>query len=96
MSDHSEFSRHLDSGAKQEIEQSEYEDQRQRDTANIAMRELVRQMGELEGRIEILATALRDIEAIAQDYCDYDTAGLNRIIHICSTGGVRLAMEPGF
>lgn len=50
------------------------------------------QCNELEGRVDVLARAIRDIEAEAQDNLDLGRDDLNRIIHICQTGGVQTAM----
>lgn len=54
---------------------------------------LADQCTELEGANRVLATAIRDIEAEAQDNLDLGRDDLNRLIHICQTGGVRAALE---
>lgn len=64
------------------------------DVQNLAMLELCRQMAELEGRITILATAIREIEKIADDHMDYDRSELSAILDICRIGGVKTAIDP--
>ncbi len=48
---------------------------------------------DLQSRVEVLASALRDIEQIASDYLDVDTEALHRIMHICQLSAVRTAMQ---
>lgn len=47
----------------------------------------------LAGAVGVLATAIRDIEDIAQDNLDLGRDDLNSILHICQTNAVKTACE---
>lgn len=50
------------------------------------------QLLDLRGRVDVLATAIRDIEAIAAGCMATEPdEGYEAIAHICKTGGVRAA-----
>ena len=50
-----------------------------------AMAMLISELDQATGDLEVLAKALRDIEAIAQDEMDLDRHDLSSILHICRT-----------
>lgn len=64
------------------------------DVKELALLELVRQLAEMDGHRKVLADAIADIEAIAEDHIDLDAHSWNSVFHICTTGGVKAAMDP--
>lgn len=48
---------------------------------------------DLAGAIQVLAGAIRDIEALATDSSLEEVDAWSRVLHICQAGGVRTAMS---